>query len=110
MFYVLGSGILLVRNTLGVQQLSWYTELTSQKGNWIAKTPIPSQTLESREIRLEGRDRELLLRLMRKILCWLPEDRPSAEDLYNDGFIYQFVEYLTTLGEASLGVEEPDQG
>ena len=108
MFYVLGSGILLVRNTLGVQQLSSYTELTSQKGNWIAKTPIPSQTLESCEIRLEGRDRDLLLKLMRKILCWLPEDRPSAEDLYNDGFIYQFVEHMTKLDEATPSSEKSD--
>ena len=46
-----------------------YTELTREKGTWIAETPIPSQTLESREIRLQGRDQELLLGLMRKILC-----------------------------------------
>ncbi|THY58805.1 protein kinase [Aureobasidium pullulans] len=72
-------------------------------GTWIAETPIPSQTLESREIRLQGRDQELLLGLMRKILCWLPEDRPSAEDLYNDGFIYQFVEYVMELEESSQG-------
>ncbi|TIA38477.1 protein kinase [Aureobasidium pullulans] len=81
-----------------------YTELTRKnKGTWIAETPIPSQTLESREIRLQGRDQELLLGLMRKILCWLPEDRPSAEDLYNDGFIYQFVEYVMELEESSQG-------
>lgn len=95
------SGTLLVRKTLGAEQLRLHTRLTSQKGTWIAKTPIPVQTLESREIRLEGRDRDLLLKLMRKILCWLPENRPSAEDLYNDGFIYQFVEYVTKLEEAT---------
>lgn len=107
---MLDSGILLVRNTLRAEQLSLYTELMSQKGTWIAKTPIPSQTLETREIRLEGRDRELLLKLMRKILCWLPEDRPSAEDLYNDGFIYQFVEYVTKLEEATSEVSGPNEG
>lgn len=37
---------------------------------------------------------------MRKILCWLPEDRPSAEDLYNDGFMYQFVEYVMEFEES----------
>ncbi|KAH7329486.1 kinase-like domain-containing protein [Stachybotrys elegans] len=58
-------------------------------GNWIAATPIPDQSLESREIRLEGRDKELLLRLARKILRWLPEDRPSAEDLFEDQFVVQ---------------------
>jgi hypothetical protein len=61
------------------------------KGNWIAATTIPDQTLESREIRLEGKDKELLLALARKILRWLPEERPSAQDLYEDEFLTQFV-------------------
>ncbi|KAL1587940.1 hypothetical protein WHR41_03408 [Cladosporium halotolerans] len=60
------------------------------EGCWIAATPIPDQTLESREMRLKGRDRELLLALMRKILRWLPEERPSAEDLFEDAFVIQF--------------------
>lgn len=94
-----------MRNTVGSGRLSSYTELTRQKGTWIAKTPILSQTLESREIRLEGRDRDLLLKLMRRILCWLPENRPSAEDLYNDGFINQYVEYVTKLEEATSEVK-----
>lgn len=64
--------------------------LTTQ-GNWIAATPIPDQTLESRETRLEGKDKELLLALSRKILRWLPEERPSAQDLYEDEFLTQFV-------------------
>jgi hypothetical protein len=64
---------------------------SNSKGNWIAATPIPSQTLESREMRLQGKDRELLLALPRKILEWLPEERPSAEDLFEDGFILQFM-------------------
>ncbi|KAF2762278.1 protein kinase [Pseudovirgaria hyperparasitica] len=61
------------------------------EGDWIAQTPIPDQTLESRETRLEGEDRELLLALARKVLRWLPEERPSAEDLYGDGFLTQFM-------------------
>lgn len=60
-------------------------------GNWIAPTPIPEQTLEIREMRLKGRDRDLLLALIRKILRWLPEDRPSAQDLFEDEFIVQFM-------------------
>lgn len=58
-------------------------------GNWIASTPIPDQTLESRERRLEGKDQELLLSLARKILRWLPEERPSAEDLFENEFLLQ---------------------
>ncbi|KAI6857506.1 protein kinase [Hortaea werneckii] len=61
------------------------------EGTWIAATPIPEQTLETREMRLSGEDRDLLLALVRKILRWLPEERPSAEDLYEDEFILQFM-------------------
>ncbi|GIZ44610.1 hypothetical protein CKM354_000780400 [Cercospora kikuchii] len=61
------------------------------EGNWIAATPIPHQTLESREVRLDGQDKVLLLNLMRKILKWLPEERPTAQDLFEDGFILQFM-------------------
>lgn len=60
-------------------------------GNWIAPTPIPEQTLETREMRLKGRDRDLLLALIRRILRWLPEERPSAQDLFEDEFIVQFM-------------------
>ena len=61
------------------------------EANWIADTPIPKQTLETREMRLKGKDKDLLLGLLRKILQWLPEERPSAEELYKDDFIYQFM-------------------
>ncbi|RTE81737.1 hypothetical protein BHE90_003733 [Fusarium euwallaceae] len=61
------------------------------KGNWIAATPIPDQTLESRETRLEGKDKKLLLDLVRKILRWLPEERPCAEALIEeDEFLNQY--------------------
>lgn len=56
-------------------------------GNWIAATPIPSQSIESRETRLKGREKELFLAFIRKILRWLPEDRPTAEDLFEDEFL-----------------------
>ncbi|CAK1362660.1 Dual specificity protein kinase pom1 [Cercospora beticola] len=61
------------------------------EGNWIAATPIPHQTLESREMRLVRKDKVLLLNLMRKILKWLPEERPTAQDLFEDDFILQFM-------------------
>ena len=41
-------------------------------------------------MRLEGKDKESLLALLRKILKWLPEERPAAEDLFDDDFIVQF--------------------
>jgi hypothetical protein len=56
-------------------------------GNWIATTPIPNQTLESRETQLVGKEHALLVTLARKILCWLPEDRFSAGEPLEDEFL-----------------------
>ncbi|KAI4848876.1 protein kinase, partial [Aureobasidium sp. EXF-8845] len=61
-----------------------------QEGNWIGSIPIPNQTLETREDRLPGKDKELLLQLVRKVLRWVPEERPSAEGLFDDEFLNQF--------------------
>jgi hypothetical protein len=57
------------------------------KGNWITSTPIPRQTLETREKRLTGKEQDLLLALIRKVLRWLPEERPSTEDLIANEFL-----------------------
>ena len=59
-------------------------------GNWIANTPIPQQSIETLETRLDRMDKELLLKLLRKILRWLPEERPSAQELFEDEFITQY--------------------
>ncbi|KAJ4386535.1 hypothetical protein N0V93_009432 [Gnomoniopsis smithogilvyi] len=59
------------------------------EGKWIAATPIPEQSLEEREKRLEGKDKVLLLAFVRKILRWDPEERPSAEELFEDEFLTQ---------------------
>ncbi|CCF39117.1 protein kinase [Colletotrichum higginsianum] len=61
-----------------------------QEGNWIGSTPIPDQTLEGRERQLKGRDQQLLLALVRKILRWDPDERPSAEELFEDEFLIQY--------------------
>jgi hypothetical protein len=67
---------------------------TTTAGNWIASTPIPDQTFESREVRLEGVDKELLVAFARKVLRWLPEERMSATELLEegDGFLTQWAE------------------
>jgi hypothetical protein len=69
-------------------------------GNWIASTPIPDQSLASRETRLKGRDQEILLAFARKVLRWLPEERPSAGELLaqNDEFLTQFMTEMETGG------------
>ncbi|KAF6794987.1 protein kinase [Colletotrichum sojae] len=66
------------------------------EGNWIAATPVPDQSFESRETRLEGRDKELLISLARKILRWVPEERPTAEELFEDEFLRQCLQEGTT--------------
>ncbi|KAI5276006.1 protein kinase [Aureobasidium subglaciale] len=60
------------------------------EGNWIGTVPIPNQTLETCEDRFLGEDKELLLQLVRKVLRWVPEERPSAEGLFDDEFLDQF--------------------
>lgn len=68
--------------------VEWRWHLSSI-GNWIASTPIPHRPLEMREQRFQGQEQEKLLALVRRILQWLPEDRPSAEDLFEDDFFTQ---------------------
>lgn len=63
--------------------------LLTSEGNWIAATPIPDQFLESRERRLDGEDKALLLQFVRKVLCWNPEDRYSTQGLFDDEFLAQ---------------------
>jgi hypothetical protein len=58
-------------------------------GNWKCSTPIPEQSWEFRERRLEGEDRTLLLDFLRSIFTWLPEQRPPAADLARHAFLMQ---------------------
>jgi hypothetical protein len=55
--------------------------------NWIAATPIPDQALETREGRLQGKEKELLLTFVRKLLRWRPEERPAAQDIFEGEFL-----------------------
>ncbi|PGH31514.1 CMGC/SRPK protein kinase [[Emmonsia] crescens] len=64
------------------------------EGRWIAATPIPEQSLDAREWRLEGEDHRLLLEFLSKIFRWLPEERASAEELISHPFLMQAHEQL----------------
>ncbi|KAF1825216.1 protein kinase [Dissoconium aciculare CBS 342.82] len=66
------------------------SQFWDSEGNWICDTEIPQQSFETREKRLAGEDKVLLLALVRKILRWMPEERPSAEDLFEDPFLTQY--------------------
>ena len=58
-------------------------------GNWKGSIPIPTQSLETREQQFLGEDKELFLNFLRRILRWLPEERPTAEELAYDDFLMQ---------------------
>jgi hypothetical protein len=80
---------------VGAEETRLYAHLDgtlTTTGNWIASTPIPDQTSESRVTRLDGQAKVVLLTFARKILQWLPEDRASARDLTDplDEFLAQW--------------------
>lgn len=47
---------------------------------------IPSEAFTFSDLTpfLQGEDKRLFIEFASKILKWLPEERPSAKDLYND--------------------------
>ncbi|KAB8222409.1 kinase-like domain-containing protein [Aspergillus novoparasiticus] len=60
-----------------------------EQGNWKGSMPLPEQSLEIRERQFSGGDKELFLNFLRRIFRWLPEERPTAEDLVYDDFLMQ---------------------
>lgn len=49
--------------------------------------PIPEDSLQSAEKRLEGAEKDLFLTFMRKMLQWRPEDRGTVEDVFMDEWL-----------------------
>jgi hypothetical protein len=64
---------------------------TSLIGNWKGSVPIPDQSFETRERRLSGDEHTLFLQFLRRILRWLPEERPAAGELAYDDFLMQAI-------------------
>ncbi|OJD22033.1 CMGC/SRPK protein kinase [Blastomyces percursus] len=60
-----------------------------QGSNWKGSVPIPDQSFETREWRLNDEDRTLFLNFLRRALRWMPEERPTAEELAYDNFLMQ---------------------
>jgi serine/threonine-protein kinase SRPK3 len=58
-------------------------------GNWKGSIPIPDQSFEDRITQVQGEDKELLLGFVRSVLCWLPEQSPTAEEMVYDDFLMQ---------------------
>ncbi|GLA26017.1 hypothetical protein AnigIFM63326_002811 [Aspergillus niger] len=58
-----------------------------ENGNWKCLAEIPEQSIASRETQLDGDNKKLFLQFLRKALCWLPEERPSARELIMDEWL-----------------------
>ena len=56
-------------------------------GNWDGLIPIPEISFEKSETYLEGKNKELFLQFMRKMLCWVPEERKTAKELLQDPWL-----------------------
>ncbi|RAH52988.1 kinase-like protein [Aspergillus piperis CBS 112811] len=59
------------------------------EGNWKGSICIPEQTFGLRELHFSGEDKVLFLNFLRRIFRWLPEERPTAEELVYDDFLMQ---------------------
>ncbi|RDH36682.1 protein kinase-like protein [Aspergillus welwitschiae] len=56
-------------------------------GQWKGAVPIPDYDLETLEERLEDGEKEDFLRFLRRMLCWLPEERATAKELLFDPWL-----------------------
>ncbi|KAI8664565.1 Protein kinase domain-containing protein [Fusarium keratoplasticum] len=58
----------------------------NENGDWLGLAPIPpNRTLEELEIRLKDPSR--FIAFLRRVLTWLPEERPTAKELLQDPWL-----------------------
>ncbi|KKZ60343.1 hypothetical protein EMCG_04901 [[Emmonsia] crescens] len=61
--------------------------LWNEDGNWKNVAPIPDITLEKLGADINGYDKEGFFLFFRRMLRWLPEDRPTCEELVYDPWL-----------------------
>lgn len=66
---------------------SYLAMLIVISGNWKGAAPVPDFNLEALEERLKGDEKVDFLRFLRRMLCWLPEERASAKELLFDPWL-----------------------
>ncbi|KAI1951440.1 hypothetical protein LOZ12_005829 [Ophidiomyces ophidiicola] len=66
-----------------------YLQYWDVNGNWRGLAPIPDISLEGLEKRLTGNDKEAFLTFLRQMLCWKPEERPSAGEIIYDPWVLE---------------------
>lgn len=64
-----------------------YNALTNAIGAWNGEAAIPATTLSEQETRLQGEEKALFLKFMRKMLHWKPEDRKGIRDIIEDEWL-----------------------
>ncbi|KAK2757686.1 hypothetical protein FQN54_004655 [Arachnomyces sp. PD_36] len=79
---VMGPPPLEYRRRSKMSQLFW-----DENGEWKETVPLPNITLESLAEDINGDNKEGFLRFLGKILRWLPEERPCAEELLYDPWL-----------------------
>ena len=63
--------------TRGDQPLRYFDE----EGKWTGAIAVPELSLELLLEALQGKEAEIFLDFMRKMLCWIPEERHTAKQL-----------------------------
>ncbi|KAL1991431.1 hypothetical protein VTN49DRAFT_5423 [Thermomyces lanuginosus] len=58
-----------------------------ESGKWMGPEEIPDASLEDSEVYLEGDNKEMFLKFVRKMLQWDPDERSSARDLLTDPWL-----------------------
>ncbi|KAL3450420.1 kinase-like domain-containing protein [Aspergillus insuetus] len=59
------------------------------QGTWKGSIPIPEQSFEKKARQFSSEDKDLFIAFLRRVFRWLPEERPTAEELAYDDFLMQ---------------------
>ncbi|GIK07106.1 hypothetical protein Aspvir_002761 [Aspergillus viridinutans] len=62
-------------------------EFWDKNGKWKGAAPVPDYGLDTLEERLQGDEKDDFLRFLRRMLCWQPEDRATANELLFDPWL-----------------------
>lgn len=65
----------------------WKEWLTKSEFSSIGGVDIPETTLQEREKRFRGEEKAGFLAFMRRMLCWVPEERTTADELLRDPWL-----------------------
>ncbi|EAW06693.1 protein kinase domain protein [Aspergillus clavatus NRRL 1] len=65
----------------------WSLRFWDENGKWKGAAPVPDYNLEALEERLHGDEKGDFLRFLRRMLCWLPEERATAKELLFDPWL-----------------------